>query len=256
MSLPSLKSDCIADILRFLSNTDQVNATATCHALLQSEKGLPLHAVRPRSEARAEAVPSVVHALTTIPRLLGVTSIDLTVAGRASLLTDGHLIALGDRCFRLRAIAVSGDLVTLDGVRELMERRATLTSVSVKLCGESVTEEGLVAVAEGRGPELTVDFEGRVLFTGGQRAGPGVFADRDGLKRAVDSWSSDKARAEVKYGPIGGWDVSRVTGMSKLFCNKRSFNEDISRWNVSEVTNMSLVWCAATCGWRWAMVVV
>ena len=255
MPLLSLNNDVLRDdVLPFLSNTDQVTATATCHALLEVEKGLPLHAVRLRP-ARADAVPRVVHALTTISRFQGVTSIDLTAAGHASLLTDGHLIAFGDRCFRLRDIAVSGDLVTLDGVRELMERRATLTSVSVKLCGESVTEEGLVAVAEGRGPELTVNFEGRVLFTGGQRAGPGVFADRDGLKRAVDSWSSDKARAEVKYGPIGGWDVSRVTDMSKLFEDKRSFNEDISRWNVSEVTNMSLVWCAATCGWRWAMVV-
>jgi surface protein len=105
-----------------------------------------------------------------------------------------------------------------------------------------VTEEGLVAVAEGRGPELIVNFEGRVLFTGGQRAGPGVFADRDGLKQAVNSWSSDKARAEVKYGPIGGWDVSRVTDMSSLFMANGSFNEDISRWNVSEVTNMRCVW--------------
>ena len=238
MSLLSLNNDVLRDaVLPFLSNTDQVTATATCHALLEVEKGLPLHAV----QLRAGAVPHVVHALTTISRFQGVTSIDLTAAGHASLLTDGHLIAFGDRCFRLRDIAVSGDLVTLDGVRELMERRATLTSVSVKLCGESVTEEGLVAVAEGRGPELTVNFDGRVLFTGGQRAGPGVFADRDGLKRAVDSWSSDKARAEVKYGPIGGWDVSRVTDMSKLFKDKGSFNEDISCWNVSEVTNMSLV---------------
>ena len=120
-----------------------------------------------------------------------------------------------------------------------MDRCATLMRVTVKLCGVSVTEEGLVALAEALPPELTVNFEGRVLLTGGQRAGPGIFADRDGLKRAVDMWCSwEKASARPQYGPIGDWDVSRVTDMSGLFKDKNSFNDDISRWDVSNVTNM------------------
>ena len=196
--------------------------------------------MRLRREAQADAAHRVARAITNVPRFRGVTSIDFTSAGNASLLTDGDLIAIGTECFRLQDIAVSGDLLTLDGVRELLDRCAALTRVSVKLCGVSVTEEGLVALAGALPPELTVNFEGRVLFTGGQRAGPGVFADRDGLKRAVDMWcSEEKASARQQYGPIGDWDVSRVTDMSGLFDGKTLFNDDISRWDVSKVTNMA-----------------
>ena len=34
-------------------------------------------------------------------------------------------------------------------------------------------------------------------------------------------------------GPIGSWNVSRVTNMEKMFNNARSFNGDISKWDVS-----------------------
>jgi len=42
--------------------------------------------------------------------------------------------------------------------------------------------------------------------------------------------------------PIGDWDVSRVTNMSNLFNNRKSyfdFDEPLNNWNVSNVTNMS-----------------
>ncbi len=39
--------------------------------------------------------------------------------------------------------------------------------------------------------------------------------------------------------PIGSWDVSKVTNMSRLFHGASRFDEDISGWDVSNVTNMS-----------------
>ena len=40
------------------------------------------------------------------------------------------------------------------------------------------------------------------------------------------------------HGPIGKWDVSSVTDMSKMFYYARAFNADISKWDVSAVTDM------------------
>ena len=41
------------------------------------------------------------------------------------------------------------------------------------------------------------------------------------------------------YGPIGEWDVSRITDMSGMFTRATSFNGDISKWDVSRVTDMN-----------------
>ena len=41
-----------------------------------------------------------------------------------------------------------------------------------------------------------------------------------------------------KYGPIGEWNTSEVTDMSKLFYECFEFNEDISKWDTSNVTTM------------------
>ncbi|RPA69780.1 BspA family leucine-rich repeat surface protein [Cyclobacteriaceae bacterium YHN15] len=39
--------------------------------------------------------------------------------------------------------------------------------------------------------------------------------------------------------PIGNWDVSNVTNMSRMFYLSGSFNQSIGNWDVSNVTNMS-----------------
>ena len=44
--------------------------------------------------------------------------------------------------------------------------------------------------------------------------------------------------AKSQHGPIGLWDVSRVTDMSYLFRGAERFNQSISNWDVSSVTNM------------------
>ena len=40
------------------------------------------------------------------------------------------------------------------------------------------------------------------------------------------------------HGPIGEWDVSRVTDMHGIFSGAKSFNQDLSKWDVSRATNM------------------
>jgi len=53
--------------------------------------------------------------------------------------------------------------------------------------------------------------------------------------------STNRGRPEPIVGfnePIGCWDVSGVTTMSKMFRNAPDFNQDISNWNVNKVTDM------------------
>jgi surface protein len=59
------------------------------------------------------------------------------------------------------------------------------------------------------------------------------------IQKAVKDWCEGPVAATVKYGHINKWNTSLVTDMSKLFCMKRGFNEDISKWDVSNVTDMS-----------------
>lgn len=70
------------------------------------------------------------------------------------------------------------------------------------------------------------------------------FANLEELRAAVDAYLQDNhnpsSQVALTYGhPIGTWDVSRVTDMTRLFEKAKDFNEDISLWNVSSVTSMS-----------------
>lgn len=63
-----------------------------------------------------------------------------------------------------------------------------------------------------------------------------VIQNNDDIRLQIKKYFSDndfKSRH-----PIGTWDVSRVTNMSKLFNEQRDFNESINGWDVSKVTTM------------------
>ena len=47
-------------------------------------------------------------------------------------------------------------------------------------------------------------------------------------------------------GPIGDWDMSRVTDLSGIFHEARAFNGDISKWDVSTIANMFGMFAGAT----------
>ena len=51
------------------------------------------------------------------------------------------------------------------------------------------------------------------------------------LRAAVEEYFEDKTACERRHGPIGTWDVGRVTDMSRLFAGRTSFNADIASWD-------------------------
>ena len=79
-----------------------------------------------------------------------------------------------------------------------------------------------------------------------------------GLTTAVDACIQESSTGDCKCengcgsynGPIGEWDVSKVTDMKSLFytwlsnkCTKYcDFNADISKWDTSRVTTMYAMW--------------
>ena len=61
------------------------------------------------------------------------------------------------------------------------------------------------------------------------------------LKIAVDACLKLSPKGDCFtdiHGPIGEWDVSRVTDMGYLFFIAKEFDADISTWDVSDVTSM------------------
>ena len=60
---------------------------------------------------------------------------------------------------------------------------------------------------------------------------------------AVQAWCEDSTAVEVECGPITEWDTSAVTSMKALFKGRSRFNEDLSGWDVSKVTDMSDMFC-------------
>ena len=69
------------------------------------------------------------------------------------------------------------------------------------------------------------------------------------LKGAVDACLklSPKGKCSISpHGPIGTWDVSRVTDMSRMFARAKFFNSDVSKWDVSRVKNMRSMFLGAT----------
>ena len=79
---------------------------------------------------------------------------------------------------------------------------------------------------------------------------PAIFSPQSGveLKSAVDAYLQQLPKGRgvhSQYGPIGEWDVSRVSDMSRLFDGVTSFEGDISKWDVSRVTDMSRLFFSA-----------
>ena len=70
----------------------------------------------------------------------------------------------------------------------------------------------------------------------------GLVHDNESLRQAVgEVLELDRTGAKPHpiYGPIGIWDTSKVTNMSRMFKEAIAFNQNIGKWDTSKVTNMS-----------------
>ena len=75
---------------------------------------------------------------------------------------------------------------------------------------------------------------------GGGGSTPGFTAlDNTNFQTAVNLWFDDQSAAETEYGLIGEWNTTAVTDMGSAFLSRDTFNEDLSAWDVSSVTGMS-----------------
>ena len=69
-----------------------------------------------------------------------------------------------------------------------------------------------------------------------------LFSSKKELKSAVDACLKLDPKGDCStglHGPIAEWDVSRVTDMSRIFADAKSFTGELSKWDVSRVTTMS-----------------
>ena len=73
-----------------------------------------------------------------------------------------------------------------------------------------------------------------------------VFYDKTALLAAIEDWAANAAAAEAQYGPIGQWDVSRLTDFSSAFKNQATANADINAWEVSSATTMQYMFSDAS----------
>lgn len=74
--------------------------------------------------------------------------------------------------------------------------------------------------------ELSASAETPTIDTA--HAGPYFSLSNATIHGAVSLWLEDRHQALAVYGPIGDWDVSKVTNMSRLFQGQSGFNDDIS----------------------------
>ena len=66
----------------------------------------------------------------------------------------------------------------------------------------------------------------------------------DALSKCLEE-SPEGDCSGLESGPIGEWDVYRVTDMRKIFRFRRNFDQDISKWDLSSVTDMSYMFGSA-----------
>ena len=65
-------------------------------------------------------------------------------------------------------------------------------------------------------------------------------------KEELQKWIKEYCEGVKNHGEPNTWDVTRVTNMSSLFWNMKTFNAPIDQWNTSQVTNMRHMFCLAS----------
>ena len=68
----------------------------------------------------------------------------------------------------------------------------------------------------------------------------------DELKHAIEALFGPSSEGSIRLnGPIGEWNVTKVTDMAKMFNDMDVFNYDLSNWDVSRVNDMAAMFAYA-----------
>ena len=148
----------------------------------------------------------------------------------------------------LGATSFNGDVSKWDvsSVRDMSKMFWGATLFKRRLCGTAWIHSKATQTVMFEGSSGSISPEVCTVT-----AVPIVFSpqSRDELKRAVDEYlrlSPKGQGTHGPHGPIGEWDVSRITDLSRMFADVTSFNGDISKWDVSSVKDMNAIFSGVT----------
>ena len=140
------------------------------------------------------------------------------------------------------AKSFDGDISKWDvsSVRNMDHMFSSATSFKQRLCGASWVHSKASKTVMFAGSPGSIS---RTVCT----STPSAFSpkSKQELQSAITRYVVLSPNADCPHGPIGEWDVSSVTDMSKMFYRMPSFNKDISKWDVSRVKDMSAMFMGA-----------
>lgn len=159
------------------------------------------------------------------------------------ILTDLFLISCANKTIgtkmNIESISVRSHesliILPMELLTEIQSYLCTATLVSMKQMNRTWKESCTAAIDN----KLEEVWDG--ITTKGRKKIK--FQTNNELQNAIKKYKryhlDDAEEFSTTYGfPMNKWDVSKLSDLSWIFSNQKTFNEDISSWDVSNATNM------------------